>query len=189
MGVLLGGSFLVAALAVRSNHAFAWKNYWNQPIAGEPRPNPYGDTPAPKTFTHVSPLDPQIFSSIHEHAADDLLVYQSMQRGSPEMYPVAGDYDFFQQDHFDAPGYPKLHFIEHQYAGDWTNWWAPNAACSAAMLRSAGFEILERPEDEVFICRRTPASSGPGAVYPARSQGRGGSNGKANGHTSESGGT
>ncbi len=44
--------------------------YWNQPIVGEPRPNPYGDTPAPKTFTHVSPLDPQIFSSIHEHAAE-----------------------------------------------------------------------------------------------------------------------
>jgi hypothetical protein len=36
----------------------------------EPRPNPYGDTPAPKTFTHVSPLDPQIFSSIHEHATE-----------------------------------------------------------------------------------------------------------------------
>ncbi len=44
--------------------------YWNQPIAAEPRPNPYGDSPAPKTFTHVSPLDPELFAGIDEHAAD-----------------------------------------------------------------------------------------------------------------------
>jgi hypothetical protein len=56
--------------------------YWNQPIAGEPRPNPYGDTPAPKTFTHVSPLDPQIFSSIHEHAAE-LLSGEASGKYSP----------------------------------------------------------------------------------------------------------
>jgi tRNA (mo5U34)-methyltransferase len=114
---------------------------------------------------------------IHAHVADDLMVYQSMQRGSPEIHPVAADYDFFQQDHFDDPGYPKLHFIEHEYAGDWTNWWAPNAACSAAMLRSAGFEILDHPEDEVFVCRRVEAPTGPGAVYPARPK----LNGHANG--------
>jgi tRNA (mo5U34)-methyltransferase len=114
---------------------------------------------------------------IHDHVSGDLLVYQSMQRGSPEMPPVQADYDFFQQDHFDAPGYPKLHFIEHEYAGDWTNWWAPNAACSAAMLRSAGFEILEHPEEEVFVCRVTKRPKPWGAVYPARPR----TNGKANG--------
>jgi tRNA (mo5U34)-methyltransferase len=105
---------------------------------------------------------------IHEHVASDLLVYQSMQRGSAEIDPVRGDYDFFEQDHFDRPGYPKLHFIEHQYANDWTNWWAPNAACSAAMLRSAGFQVLEHPEEEVFICRRADRPTAAGAVYPAR---------------------
>jgi tRNA (mo5U34)-methyltransferase len=104
---------------------------------------------------------------IHEHVADDLLLFQSMQRGSPEVYPVAADYDFGEQAHFDQPGYPKLHFIEHQYAHDWTNWWAPNAACSAAMLRSAGFDILEHPEEEVFLCRRGPPPQ-LGAAYPAR---------------------
>lgn len=56
--------------------------YWNQPIVGEPRPNPYGDTPAPKTFTHVSPLDPEIFSGIAEHA-DGLLGGHSSGKYSP----------------------------------------------------------------------------------------------------------
>jgi tRNA (mo5U34)-methyltransferase len=105
---------------------------------------------------------------IHEHVAGDLMVFQSMQRGSSEADQVASDYDFFQDDHFDRPGYPKLHFIEHRYAGDPTNWWAPNRACSAAMLRSAGFEILQQPEEEVFVCRRIEAPPGPGAAYPAR---------------------
>jgi hypothetical protein len=56
--------------------------YWNQPIIGEPRPNPYGDTPSPKSFTHVSPLDPQLFSSISEHA-DELLAQTRGARYSP----------------------------------------------------------------------------------------------------------
>lgn len=110
---------------------------------------------------------------IHEHVAGDLLIYQSMQRGSADECPVQADYSFFETDHFDDPGYPKLHFIEHEYAGDWTNWWAPNAACSAAMLRSAGFTILERPEEEVFICRVAERPKPWGAVYPARRKANG----------------
>jgi tRNA (mo5U34)-methyltransferase len=112
---------------------------------------------------------------IHDNVASDLLIFQSMQRGSAEVDPVRANYDFFEQDHFDSPGYPKLHFIEHEYANDWTNWWAPNAACSAAMLRSAGFEIIEHPEEEVFVCRRTERPKPMGAVYPAKpkSNGRG----------------
>lgn len=103
---------------------------------------------------------------IHEHVARDLLVFQSMQRGGNAVAPVGADYNFFAQDHFNDPGYPRLHFIEHAYAGDATNWWAPNAACSAAMLRSAGFSILEQPEEEVFICRRNETPKVAGAVYP-----------------------
>ena len=105
---------------------------------------------------------------IHEHAAGDLLLFQSMQRGADEIEPVAADYDFFERDHFDRPGYPKLHFIEHRYAHDPTNWWSPNAAAAQAMLRSAGFEIVAHPEEEVYLCRRVEPPTDAGAVYPAR---------------------
>ena len=57
--------------------------YWNQPIVDEPRPNPYGDTPSPKTFTHVSPLDPQLFSTMHEHAEELLLSQERSGQYSP----------------------------------------------------------------------------------------------------------
>lgn len=116
---------------------------------------------------------------IHDHVAGDLLIFQTMQRGSNEEYPVRGDYDFFEQAHFNEPGYPKMHFIEHDYARDWTNWWAPNAAASMAMLRSAGFEILEHPEDEVYVCRAVERRSPWGPVYPAKPRTNGHSNGGA----------
>ena len=34
------------------------------------------------------------------------------------------------------------------------------------MLRSAGFTIIARPEEEVFICRRQEPPGGSRAVYP-----------------------
>ncbi len=104
---------------------------------------------------------------IHEHVARDLLVFQSMQRGSAETLGLEEDYAFTDVEVFDRPGFPKLHFIERRYAGDGTNWWAPNRACSQALLRSAGFAILASPEEEVFICRREELPGGPQAVYPA----------------------
>jgi tRNA (mo5U34)-methyltransferase len=109
---------------------------------------------------------------IHEHVARDLLVFQSMQRGSAEIEPLEKDYAFTEVEVFDRPGFPKLHFIESRYAGDPTNWWAPNLACSEALLRSAGFAIVARPEEEVFICRRQERSGGSRAVYPRTTEER-----------------
>jgi tRNA (mo5U34)-methyltransferase len=102
--------------------------------------------------------------------AGDRLIFQSMLRGSADIEPVAEDYPIKARTHFDRPGYPRLHFVEHRYAGDPTNWWVPNRACCEAMLRSSGFAIEEQVEEEVFVCRRLRRPEGEGAVYPARSQ-------------------
>jgi len=105
---------------------------------------------------------------LYEHAVGDLLVFQSMQRGSKDVEEVAENYDFWQTEMFDRAAYPKLHFIENRYADDPTNWWVPNAACAEAMLRSAGFTIVAHPEDEVYVCRRGERSDWAVAVYPAK---------------------
>lgn len=105
---------------------------------------------------------------IREHVVGEMMVFQSMQRGSNEVDAVPEDVDFWQTDLFDLAGYPKMHFIEHRYAQDPTNWWVPNRACTEAMLRSAGFEIAAHPEEEVYLCRPAAAPAGEGAVYPAR---------------------
>ena len=91
---------------------------------------------------------------LYEHVVGDTLVFQSMQRGTSEVTEVAGDYPIVCEEIFSAPGFPVLHFVEHRYAGDPTNWWIPNRACAEAMLRSAGFEIEDQPDPEVYICRR-----------------------------------
>ena len=44
--------------------------YWSQPMVEEPRPDPYFDSPSPKTFQNASPLDPQLFSSVGNYAAE-----------------------------------------------------------------------------------------------------------------------
>ena len=117
---------------------------------------------------------------IREHVAGGLMLFQTMQRGAEEVAEVPADHPFFVEGTylpppiFDEPGYPKMHFIERKYAGDWTNWWAPNRAGSEAMLRAAGFAIEARPEAEVYLCRIAPIPfSEPNygnrpAVYPAK---------------------
>jgi tRNA (mo5U34)-methyltransferase len=110
---------------------------------------------------------------IHEHVARDLLVFQSLQRGTTEVARVAEDYPFSENRIFDEPGYPKMHFVEHSYAADPTNWWVPNRACTEAMIRSAGFEIMSRPEDETYLCRRMQRPDPAyGPVYPAKGEDR-----------------
>lgn len=104
---------------------------------------------------------------IHEHAADDLLLFQSLQRGSPGEAAVAEDHAFDDHRPFRLDDFPRLHFIEHRYAGDPTNWFIPNAAASLALLRSAGFAPSPTGDPEVQLCRRVARPAGvdrpPGA--------------------------
>lgn len=104
---------------------------------------------------------------IREHVAGDMLLFQSMQRGSRAVAEVADNAPFSETDMFEAPGYPRLHFVEKRYADDPTNWWVPNRACTEAMLRSAGFAIEQHPEQEVYVCRVAERPYGAMAVYPA----------------------
>ncbi len=98
---------------------------------------------------------------LRTYAARDWLVFQSMQRGSRSVPALQPDYLFSETAHFDKPGYPKMHFVENSYSGDWTNWWIPNRACAEAVLRSSGFRIESSPEPEVFICRVDSAAAVP----------------------------
>jgi hypothetical protein len=54
----------------------------NMPIVIGSEPSPYGDTPTPKCFGTVSPLDPQIFSTVVEYSRE-LLAGQPSAKYSP----------------------------------------------------------------------------------------------------------
>jgi tRNA (mo5U34)-methyltransferase len=91
---------------------------------------------------------------LNEHVVKDTLVFQSLLRGTTEVAQLEKNYPFSEEKIFNQRGYPIMHFVEHSYSNDQTNWWIPNRACVEAMLRSSGFTIVSRPEDEVYICKR-----------------------------------
>jgi tRNA (mo5U34)-methyltransferase len=91
---------------------------------------------------------------LNEHVVKDTLVFQSLLRGTTEVAQLEKNYPFSEEEIFNQRGYPIMHFVEHSYSNDQTNWWIPNRACVEAMLRSSGFTIMSRPEDEVYICKR-----------------------------------
>jgi hypothetical protein len=72
-----------AHLASASNHAFWAEIYDNMPIVLGSEPSPYSDTPTPRCFATVSPLDPQLFSTIGEHAGDIVA-----GRANPKYSPI-----------------------------------------------------------------------------------------------------
>ena len=104
---------------------------------------------------------------LREHVVGDVLVFQSLERGTAEVADAPPDAPFDETALFERPGWPALRFVEHAYAGDPTNWWIPNRAASEAMLRAAGFRIERRGHDEVMVCRLAEAPE-TGAAYPAR---------------------
>ena len=83
------------------------------------------------------------------------LLFQTMERGSWDTTEeFAADYPMDERDVFFDDRFPRMYFIEQAFAGDKTNWWIPNAACTQALLRSVGLQIVDRPCHEVYVCER-----------------------------------
>ena len=80
------------------------------------------------------------------------MVFQTLVRGELEPMQTAEDYAFEEESIFSDPRFPRLHFIEHRYAGDPTNWWVANESAVAAMVRAADFEIEEHAGPGVYFC-------------------------------------
>jgi tRNA (mo5U34)-methyltransferase len=87
---------------------------------------------------------------------DGLLVVQTLTMPGREDLETPSDLDIGDREMLLAPGWPKAAFLERRLAGDPTNWWAPDHACVEAMLRSCGLEVVERPGDELYVCRPAP---------------------------------
>ena len=68
--------------ASAGNNTYWPEVYTNLPIVDPNREHPYGDTPQPKVFGNVSPLDPQLFSTVNEFARE-LLGDERTSKHSP----------------------------------------------------------------------------------------------------------
>lgn len=93
-----------------------------------------------------------------------LMVFQTLTMPGEAVYADTFDHEITDRAPLLDPGWPKMAFIEHRFAGDETNWWVPNHAACEAMLRASGMEVINKPADEIYLCcpRRAGADPAPG---------------------------
>ncbi len=85
-----------------------------------------------------------------------LMVFQTLTMPGDEVHEDTLDRGIHDREALREPGWPKLAFIEHSFAGDPTNWWIPNHAGVEALLRSSGLRIVKRPGHELYLCEPDP---------------------------------
>lgn len=86
-----------------------------------------------------------------------LMVFQTLSMPGEEVYPHTEDHEITDREPLLDPGWPKMAFIEHRFAGDPSNWWVPNHAGVEAMLRSSGMRVVARPGGEIYLCEPQPS--------------------------------
>jgi tRNA (mo5U34)-methyltransferase len=90
-----------------------------------------------------------------------LMMFQSLTMPGGGDFTPPADMKLADRGRMLAHDWPKMGFIERALEADTTNWWAPNAACVEALLRTAGFRVIDRPEHEFWLCEPAPAPAGP----------------------------
>jgi tRNA (mo5U34)-methyltransferase len=95
---------------------------------------------------------PTLALDLVRRATRRLMVFQSMTMPGEAGLAVPADIPLDERDALLDARWPKMAFIEHRVANDPTNQWVPNAACVEGLLRSAGFQILEQPAHEFYLC-------------------------------------
>lgn len=83
---------LTAHGASAGNNTYWPEIYTNQPITDPAIKNTYTDTPAPKTFGNVSPLDPQLFAGINDFVKESLAGENSGKYNPVEVAQWLEDY-------------------------------------------------------------------------------------------------
>jgi tRNA (mo5U34)-methyltransferase len=87
-----------------------------------------------------------------------MMVFQTMTMPGMDVYGDTRDHPIDDRDVLLDPGWPRMAFIEHRFAGDPTNWWVPNHSAVEAMLRSSGMEVHAHLGHEIYLC--APAAPG-----------------------------
>jgi tRNA (mo5U34)-methyltransferase len=85
-----------------------------------------------------------------------LMVFQTLTMPGTAVRQDTYDRAIDNRSDLDAPGWPRMAFVEHRFANDPTNWWVPNHAAVLAMLRSTGMRVVRHPAHEIYLCVPDP---------------------------------
>ena len=102
---------------------------------------------------------PLLALDILRNVTDTQMVLQTLTCPGASVGRVREDIGLAERSLMNRRGWPRMAFIEHALENDPTNWWAPNDACVAAMVRVAGFRITARPGHEIYLCEPNPRES------------------------------
>jgi len=95
------------------------------------------------------------------------MIFQTLEAPGDEVFAETCGRHWNDRHLLQHPGWPKMAFLEYGFAGDPTNWWAPNHAAVEAMLRSSGMKVLERPGHEIYLCEPDPDNPSPVTTWDA----------------------
>jgi tRNA (mo5U34)-methyltransferase len=93
------------------------------------------------------------------------MVFQTLTMPGMAVYSDTWDHPIHERDVLNEPGWPRMAFIEHRFAGDPTNWWVPNHAAVEALLRSSGMQVTAHLGHEIYICIPAEPDSPTRAPY------------------------
>jgi tRNA (mo5U34)-methyltransferase len=99
-----------------------------------------------------------------------LLVFQTLTMPGMEVFGETWDHPIDERDVLNEPGWPRMAFIEHRFAGDPTNWWVPNHAAVEALLRSSGMNITAHLGHEIYVCAPAEPDAPTRAPYDFTSE-------------------
>jgi tRNA (mo5U34)-methyltransferase len=94
-----------------------------------------------------------------------MMVFQTMTIPGMEVYSDTRDHPIDQREVLQEPGWPRMAFVEHCFAGDPTNWWVPNHAAVEAMLRSSGMDVRAHLGHEIYLCAPAQPDASTRAPY------------------------
>ena len=100
---------------------------------------------------------PMLGLDIVAQRVNRFMVFQTLTMPGDEVFDDTHGRGFDDRGLFLRPGWPKVAFLEHHFADDPTNWWAPNHSAVLAMLRSCGMLVTSVPGHELYICQPDPA--------------------------------
>jgi tRNA (mo5U34)-methyltransferase len=94
-----------------------------------------------------------------------LMVFQTLTTPGMEIYQDTEDHPIDQREVLNEPGWPRMAFVEHRFAGDPTNWWIPNHAAAQALLRSSGMRVTAHLGHEIYLCEPADPNVAPGSPW------------------------
>jgi len=97
---------------------------------------------------------PLLALDILSRITDKYLVFQTYSLPGKEEMEIPENVEFDKREVLENSNWPKLAFIENNLARDPTNWWIANHQGILSLLKSSGFIVEKKLDEETYLTLR-----------------------------------